>query len=102
MDDDTGQAGLARFNTIAQKGEPGVADSLNGIDDQFRVGWRDRISGSYVPTHLTMGHRQASLDARKSRHKNDAALYTRATVRWTPDYRQLKWYYSPPPGESWT
>ena len=98
---DTGKL-VWKFNTIAQKGEPG-GDTWNGIDDQFRVGGETWIAGSYDPDlNLTYwGTAQAKPWMRASRGtKNDAALYTSSTVALDADTGKLKWYYSHSPGES--
>jgi alcohol dehydrogenase (cytochrome c) len=100
-DADTGKL-VWRFNTIAQKGEPG-GDTWNGIDDQLRAGGETWISGSYDPElNLTYwGTAQAKPWMRASRGtKNGAALYTSATVALDADTGKLKWYYSHAPGES--
>jgi alcohol dehydrogenase (cytochrome c) len=98
---DTG-ALVWKFNTIAQKGDPG-GDTWNGIDDQFRVGGETWIAGTYDPDlNLTYwGTAQAKPWMRASRGtKNDAALYTSATVALDADTGKLKWHYSHAPGES--
>ncbi len=100
-DADTGTP-VWKFNTIAQKGEPG-GDTWNGLDDQFRVGGETWIAGTYDPNlNLTYwGTAQAKPWMRASRGtKNDAALYTSATVALDADTGQLKWHYSHAPGES--
>ncbi len=100
-DADTGKP-VWKFNTIAQKGEPG-GDTWNGLDDQFRVGGETWIAGTYDPNlNLTYwGTAQAKPWMRASRGtKNDAALYTSATVALDADTGQLKWHYSHAPGES--
>jgi alcohol dehydrogenase (cytochrome c) len=100
-DADTGKP-VWKFNTIAQKGEPG-GDTWNGLDDQFRVGGETWIAGTYDPNlNLTYwGTAQAKPWMRASRGtKNDAALYTSATVALDADTGQLKWHYSHAPGET--
>jgi alcohol dehydrogenase (cytochrome c) len=100
-DADTGKLAW-KFNTIAQKGEPG-GDTWNGLDDQFRVGGETWIAGSYDPQlNLTYwGTAQAKPWMRASRGtKNDAALYTSSTLALDADTGKLKWFYSHAPGES--
>ncbi|HMH64687.1 MAG TPA: PQQ-binding-like beta-propeller repeat protein, partial [Rhizomicrobium sp.] len=91
-----------KFNTVARKGEPG-GDTWNGLDNQFRAGGETWIVGSYDPAlNLTYwGTAQAKPWMRASRGtKNDAALYTSATVALDADTGKLKWFYSHAPGES--
>jgi alcohol dehydrogenase (cytochrome c) len=100
-DADTGKLAW-KFNTIAQKGEPG-GDTWNGLDNQFRIGGETWIAGSYDPQlNLTYwGTAQAKPWMRASRGtKNDAALYTSTTLALDADTGKLKWYYSHAPGES--
>ena len=100
-DADTGKE-VWKFNTIAQEGEPG-GNTWNGLDNQFRAGGETWIAGSYDPElNLTYwGIAQAKPWMRASRGtKNDAALYTSATVALDADTGKLKWYYSHAPGES--
>jgi alcohol dehydrogenase (cytochrome c) len=91
-----------KFNTIAQKGEPG-GDTWNNLDNQFRVGGETWIAGTYDPQlNLTYwGTAQAKPWMRASRGtKNGAALYTSSTLALDADTGSLKWYYSHAPGES--
>jgi alcohol dehydrogenase (cytochrome c) len=100
-DADTGKQ-VWKFNTIAQKGEPG-GDTWNGLDDLFRAGGETWIAGTYDPqTNLTYwGVAQAKPWMRASRGtKNGAALYTSATVALDADTGKLNWYYSHAPGEA--
>lgn len=100
-DTDTGKQ-IWKFNTIAQKGEPG-GDSWNGLDDRFRVGGETWIAGTYDPDlNLTYwGTAQAKPWMQASRGtKNEAALYTSSTVALDADTGELKWHYSHAPGES--
>jgi alcohol dehydrogenase (cytochrome c) len=100
-DTDTGKQ-VWKFNTIAQKGEPG-GDTWNNLDNQFRVGGETWIAGTYDPQlNLTYwGTAQAKPWMRASRGtKNGAALYTSATLALDADTGSLKWYYSHAPGES--
>jgi alcohol dehydrogenase (cytochrome c) len=100
-DADTGKL-IWKFNTIAQKGEPG-GDTWNNLDNQFRVGGETWIAGTYDPQlNLTYwGTAQAKPWMRASRGtKNGAALYTSATLALDADTGSLKWYYSHAPGES--
>ncbi len=100
-DADTGKL-IWKFNTIAQKGEPG-GDTWNNLDDQFRVGGETWIAGTYDPQlNLTYwGTAQAKPWMRASRGtKNGAALYTSSTLALDADSGSLKWYYSHAPGES--
>ena len=46
-DADTGKL-IWKFNTVAQKGEPG-GDTWNNLDNQFRAGGETWISGTYDP-----------------------------------------------------
>jgi alcohol dehydrogenase (cytochrome c) len=100
-DADTGKLAW-KFNTIAQKGEPG-GDTWNGLDDQFRVGGETWIAGSYDPDlNLTYwGTAQAKPWMRSSRGtKDQAALYTSSTLALDADSGKLKWHYSHAPGEA--
>jgi alcohol dehydrogenase (cytochrome c) len=91
-----------KFNTVAQKGEPG-GDTWNNLDDAFRAGGETWIAGTYDPAlNLTYwGVAQAKPWMRASRGTaNGAALYTSATVALDADTGKLKWYYSHAPGEN--
>ncbi len=100
-DAETGKL-LWKFQTVAEKGQPG-GDSWNGIEDLFRAGGDTWIAGTYDPTlNLTYwGVAQAKPWMRASRGTaNGEALFTSTTLALDPDTGKLKWYYSHAPGEN--
>jgi alcohol dehydrogenase (cytochrome c) len=100
-DAETGKL-LWKFQTVAEKGQPG-GDSWNGIEDLFRAGGDTWIAGTYDPAlNLTYwGVAQAKPWMRASRGTaNGEALFTSTTLALDPDTGKLKWYYSHAPGEN--
>jgi alcohol dehydrogenase (cytochrome c) len=90
---------LWRFNTIAQRGEPG-GDSWNGAPSEKRLGGSVWSSGSYDPeTGLAyFGTGQTYLidpllRANGERSARNAALYTDTTLALDPDTGRLAWHY---------
>ena len=91
-----------KFNTIANKGEPG-GDTWGTLADDHRAGVETWIAGTYDPVLNTTywGTAQSKPWRRDARGSGDGAtLYANSTLALDPDTGKLKWYYSHSPGES--
>jgi alcohol dehydrogenase (cytochrome c) len=91
-----------KFDTIANKGEPG-GDSWGNLPDDHRAGVETWIAGTYDPVLNTTywGTAQAKPWRRDARGSGDGAtLYANSTLALDPDTGKLKWYFSHSPGES--
>ncbi len=98
----TGQR-LWEWDPIAQAGRPG-GDTWGDLDNLFRTGGEQWITGSYDPElNLTYwGTAQAKPWVPASRHQSifDAGLYTNSTVAINVETGQLDWHFQHVPGEA--
>ena len=93
---------LWKFNTVANKGEPG-GDTWGNLPDERRGGSETWILGTYDPQLNTTywGTAQSKPWRRDARGSGDGAtLYANSTLALDPDTGKLKWYFSHSPGES--
>ncbi len=94
---------LWEWNPIGQAGEPG-GDTWGNLDNLFRAGGEQWITGSYDPElNLTYwGTAQAKPWVPASRHQSifDAGLYTNSTVAIDVETGELDWHFQHVPGEA--
>lgn len=91
-----------KFNTIADKGEPG-GDTWGDVPNDMRAGGETWIAGTYDPeTNTTFwGTAQSKPWMMASRRSGTAStLYANSTLALDADTGKLKWYFSHAPGET--
>jgi alcohol dehydrogenase (cytochrome c) len=91
-----------KFQTIADKGEPG-GDTWKDVPNDMRAGGETWIAGTYDPdlniTYWGVAQSKPWMQASR-RSGNAATLYANTTLALDVDTGKLKWYYSHAPGET--
>jgi alcohol dehydrogenase (cytochrome c) len=90
-----------RFNTVAEKGEPG-GETWGDLPNMQREGADPWITGSYDPMlDLTYwGTAQSKPWTKASRGDNGDELYSNTTLAIKPEDGKLQWYHQLAPGEA--
>jgi len=101
-DAETGEL-VWRFNTIAERGQPG-GDTWGDIDDLFRAGGETWITGTYDPelqrTYWGTAQQKPWMPASRSLSIYDAGLFTNSTVALDVNNGELDWYFQHVPAEA--
>ena len=101
-DAETGEL-VWRFNTIAERGQPG-GDTWGDIDDLFRAGGETWITGTYDPelqrTYWGTAQQKPWMPASRSLSIYDAGLFTNSTVALDVNSGELDWYFQHVPAEA--
>ena len=91
-----------KFQTIADKGEPG-GDTWKDVPNDMRAGGETWVAGTYDPdlniTYWGVAQSKPWMQASR-RSGNAATLYANTTLALDADTGKLKWYYSHAPGET--